>query len=47
MDGGKAQIPTLKVRQRQAGTATIQVAEMNQEKSHLFQAMFFPELTDP
>ena len=45
MDGGKARIPTLKVRQVEVGTAPIQLAGMNQEKNHLFQATFFLELT--
>jgi len=44
-DGGKAQIPTLNVRQAEVVTALIQLAVMNQEKSHLFRATFFSELT--
>src|SRR5882724_1767089 len=43
-DGGKAWIPTLKVRQAELGSTAAQVAEMNQEQSHLLWATFFPEL---
>jgi len=43
-DGGKAPIPTLKVRQTGLGSAATQVAETNQEKSCMLSATFFPKL---
>src|SRR5882724_3168478 len=45
LDGGKARIPTLKVRQTGLGSTATQVAETNQEKSHMLLATFFPKLT--
>ena len=43
-DGSKVCIPTLKVAQTVPGSAVTRLAESNQEKSHLLQTMFFPEL---
>jgi len=44
-DGSKVCIPTLKAAQTMPGSALSQLAESNQEKSHLLQTTFLPKLT--
>jgi len=44
LDGGQTQIPTLKAGQADLGSGVAQTAEMNEDKSNLLRATFFPDL---